>query len=230
MNDRVRVEGLAFDAIIGVLPEERVRVQPLRFDLELGLDLRPAGISGKISDTVDYDRVAREVTALVQFRRYRLIEAAAEESAAMLLGLHPALHEVVIRLQKPEALGRARGIPSVSISRNKDDYPRRFETSTFGQVEILLESRDAGLYLLHVEPGRSIPLHRHHVMRELEWVVEGELVQNERVLPLVHPAVWPGGSVHGYENRSRRRASVFCCDCPPFIPADEIVVEHGVTG
>jgi hypothetical protein len=29
--------------------------------------------------------------------------------------------------------------------------------------------------------------------------------------------------VHGYENRGQRRATLFCCDTPPFIPQDEIV-------
>ncbi len=32
------------------------------------------------------------------------------------------------------------------------------------------------------------------------------------------------GAVHGYENTTDRRATSFCCDCPPFIPQDEIEV------
>lgn len=227
MSDCVRIEGLSFDTIIGVLPEERLRTQPLRFDVELVLDLRPAGLSGKIGDTVDYDLVSREIVALVQFRRYRLIEAAAEECAAMLLGLHPALEEVALHLQKPDALARLSAVPSVSIVRTRDDYPRRFEASRFGQVEILFETRDAGLYLLHVDPGKSIPLHRHTIMRELEWLVEGELIQNEQPVPLFQPIAWLGGQVHGYDNRSRHRATVFCCDSPPFIPEDEVIVDPG---
>ena len=229
MSDCVRVEGLTFEAIVGVLPEERLQPQPLRVDLELVLDLRPAGMSGKIGDTVDYDLVSREIIAFVQFRRFRLIEAAAEELAAMLLGLHPPLVEVAVHLQKPHALGRLGAVPSVSIVRAREDYPRRYETSRFGEVEVLLETRDAGLYLLHVAPGKSIPLHRHTVMREIEWLVDGELIQNERPVAQFQPNVWQGGQVHGYENRSRHRATLFCCDTPPCLPEDEVVVDPGAS-
>jgi len=229
LSDSIRVEGLCFEAIIGVNPDERLRVQPLRFDLELQIDLRTAGRSGKINDTVDYDQVAREVIALVQFRRYRLIESATEEIAAMLLGLHDSLESVRVSVHKPQALAHWNAVASTSIVRTRTDYPRREERSRFGSVEILLETRDAGLYLLHVDPGKRIPLHRHRVMRELEWVADGELVQNERTLPQGQAVTWSHGQVHGYENRSRDRATLFCCDCPPFIPEDEVDIDGAVT-
>lgn len=223
-RDVIEVRGLALECVVGVRPDERDREQPVRLDLALNLDLREAGRSGRIGSTCDYDVAAREVEALLRFRKYRLIESAVEETAAMLLGVHPTLQSVRVRLEKPEALGSRAETAAVAIERDRNDYPRRHEQTDFGEVEILLETREAGLYLLHVEAGRSIPRHHHQVMRELEWLVEGELRQGGRPIELCRPISWPRGAVHSYENATDRRATLFCCDCPPFIPQDEIEV------
>ena len=225
-RDRIEIAGLELDCIVGVNPDEREREQPLLADVRLDLDLATAGKSGRIGDTVDYDRIARELAALLKFRRYKLLENAAEECAAMLLGVHPLVERLSLRLVKPQALARAR-TAGVAIERTPADYPRRAETKRFGDVEVLLETREAGLYLLHVAPGRTIPMHHHRVMRELEWLVAGELrsiVQGEGEQSVTDaPTEWPHGQRHAYENRGSERATLFCCDTPPFIEADEIV-------
>ncbi len=223
-RDVIEVRGLALRCVVGVRPDEREREQPVRVDLALHLDLREAGRSGRIGATCDYAVVAREVEALLRFRRYRLIESAVEETAAMLLGVHATVQSVQIRLEKPEALGARAETAAVSIQRERSDYPRRREPTHFGEAEILLETREAGLYLLHVEAGRSIPRHHHQVMRELEWLVGGELRQGGQRIEPCQPISWPRGAVHSYENTTDRRATLFCCDCPPFIPQDEIEV------
>ena len=226
MSDAIEIRGLAVDCVVGVLPHEREQQQPLIVDLELRLDTRAAGRSGKINDTCDYDAVALAVRALLRFRRYRLIEAAAEEVAAMVLGLHDPLTSVDVRIAKPRALAKYGAVTAaVQLARTREDYPRRQETTRFGEVEVLLETRDAGLYLLHVAAGRQIPAHEHRVMRELEWLVAGELWQSGRKVELRRPVEWARGQVHDYDNRSRTRATLFCCDTPPFIPQDEIVVD-----
>lgn len=224
VRDAIHIEGLELRCIVGVRPDEREKEQPVRLDLTLGLDLSRAGHSGRISHTCAYDRVAEQVETLLRFRRYRLIEVAVEELAAMLFGVHPLLETVRIRFEKPNALaGRAR-LAAVEIVRDRASFPRRHEPTRFGEVEIVHETREAGLYLLHVEPGREIPPHYHRVMHELEWLVEGELVRDDEPLREFDPVAWPHGKVHTYQNRSTRRATLFCCDSPPFSPEDEIEV------
>ena len=104
-------------------------------------------------------------------------------------------------------------------------YVRVANAPSFGAVEVLYESTEAGLYLLHVEAGRAIPPHDHQVMRELEWVASGELHRDGELVTGFDPVAWTRGVVHTYENRSSARATVFCCDSPPFIRDDEIVTE-----
>ncbi len=225
-RDRIFIEELRVDCIVGIYPRERKQPQPLLIELELGLDTAEAAYTGRIAATCDYARVADELATLLDFRRYKLLEMAAEELAAMLFGVHPMLTDLRLRLRKPEALrGRARAA-GVEIARSARDFPRTREANDFGEVEILYETKEAGLYLLHVDPGREIPAHYHDVMRELEWLVDGELERDGERLRGFTPAVWRKQQVHRYVNVGARRATLFCCDTPPFVPHDEIVVNR----
>ena len=225
-RDHIRIHGADLGCVIGVHAEERHREQPIRYQVELGLDLAKAGYSGKIGDTCDYAEVSKFVGALLQFRRYRLLEVAVHEIAAMLFGLYAPLETVEVRLEKPEALqGKASAV--VGIHRVRADFPRRREAARFGAVDVLGENSEAGLYLLHVEPGQSIPSHFHRVMRELEWLVAGELLRDGSPCVRGEPVVWTRGHVHRYDNVSNHPSTLFCCDTPPFIPSDEVLATEG---
>jgi dihydroneopterin aldolase len=225
-RDTIELEGLGLDCVLGVYPDERDREQPVRVDLRMGLDLGAAGRSASIGDTVDYDRAANEIAALLRFRRYRLLENAAEELAAMLFGVHPRIEELELRLCKPQALVGRAAAAAVRIVRRRDDFPWRREPARFGgEVDVLLETKEAGLYLLHVGVGQEIPLHHHRVMRELEWLVRGTLRQGNELVPPFRPVEWPHGKPHRYRNEGSEPATLFCCDCPPFIPTDEVVLQ-----
>lgn len=224
-SDRIHVEGLRFECIVGVYPHERTETQPVEIDLELEGDFARAVRTGELGATVNYDQVADEVRALMEFRAYELLEVATEEVAAMLLGVHPSLDRVAVRIAKPRALaGRARNV-ALTIERSQMDFPRRWEHPSFGAVEIVCETGGAGLYLLHIDPGRGIPPHHHEVMRELEWRVAGELERDGVRLEGLSPVVWSGEQVHRYDNVGTTGATLFCCDSPPFIPEDEIVAD-----
>jgi FolB domain-containing protein len=228
-KDTIHVEDLVVECIVGILPEERTRPQPLHVDVTLHLALDLAARTGRLADTVDYARVADEIQALLEFRNYQLLERAVEELCAMILGVHPEVSAVDLRLRKPRGLtGRARSV-GVAVHRARADFPRRREAPAYGAVEILLETSEAGLYLLHVDPGQAIPPHHHLVMRELEWLVEGQVLRDGVALaasaPLA-PQVWPRGQIHTYENAATMRATLFCCDVPAFIRSDEIVVDR----
>lgn len=226
-RDTIRVSGIELQCIVGIRQHERKETQPLWVDLELALDLSRAGRSGRIGDTVDYDRVADQVIQLVSFREYRLLENAAEELAAMLFGVQPALEQLRIKIKKPKALSGRAHLAEVEVERARADFPRGEETARFGRVEVLLETREAGLYLLHVAPGGEISAHRHERMRELEWRVSGKLARDGEQMLGLAPMVWPRGREHSYQNLGQDWATLFCCDVPPFIPADEIETNPG---
>lgn len=172
--DVVRIHRLELDCIVGIRPQEREHRQRVRLDIGLHADLSQAGRSGRISLTADYDQVAHEVAALLAFRHYHLVEMAAEEVSAMLLGLHPGVERVDLRIEKPGALeGRARAA-SVEVRRARRDYPVSVLGAEHG-AQMLLETREARLDLLRIEPGQSLRTGPSYAACSLEWVVEGTL-------------------------------------------------------
>jgi dihydroneopterin aldolase len=215
--DYIHIEELELDCIVGVRPWERRRPQRILLDLSLGLDSSRAGKAGRIGLTCDYDQVADEVQALLRFREYQLIEVATEELAAMLFGAHSALRTVEIKLTKRGALpGRARGA-AVSLQRTRSEYPRRSLTAPFGQLEVLLETYEAGLYLLSLEPGRSLELGPMAGGREHGWIVSGELVRGSRRLGAGDSLPLGLGPTGAFRNPGPGRTTAFLCRCPPHL-------------
>lgn len=100
MSDRILLEGMVFQGTHGVNPEEQVTPQPFEVDVELALDLAPAGRTDDLERTVDYSQVFTTTGRVVASTRFRLIEALGEAIAEELLATYPA-DEVVIRIRKP---------------------------------------------------------------------------------------------------------------------------------
>src|SRR5690606_11216538 len=108
------------------------------------------------SDLADYARVADEITALLHFREYRLLEVAAEEAAAMLFATHPPIQQVRLRGDKPEALaGRARSA-AVEITRTRGAFGATEEPTDYGGRIALLQEAEGVIELLRVAPGKEL--------------------------------------------------------------------------
>ena len=210
--DRILIEALEVECIVGVRPLERRRKQVVRLDLALSLDLSGAGKTGRITDTVDYARIADEVSGLLRFREYQLIEVATEELAAMLFGVHPMLQALQIRLEKPEALrGRARSA-SVEVQRSRAQFPVLVSRNRAGEHEVLLSTHEARLEIFRLDAAATWEVSGSACGRHLEWSVAGELTRDgsplerdprERVTSL-------GSS---YVNRGVSAAALFRCEC-----------------
>jgi dihydroneopterin aldolase len=211
--DLIRIRGLEIDCVVGVRPLEREREQRVHLDLALGMDLSPAGRTGRIALTCNYDETADAVIAMLKFRRFHLIEMATEEIAAMLLGIHPALELVDIRLDKPAALdGRARAA-SIEVRRTRAAFETIVTRTSFGSGEVLLETRDAGLHLFRIEPGREAKPEVPSGSRLLEWLVAGELTR-DGVRMERHMAIVGDGEQPTYASSGTESAVLFRCICP----------------
>ncbi|WP_027717453.1 dihydroneopterin aldolase [Desulfovirgula thermocuniculi] len=99
-RDRLILKGMEFFGYHGVLPQERQLGQRFRVDVELYLDLSPAGTADDPSRAVDYARAYRVVEEVVTGSPCRLIEALAEKIAGALLASFP-VEEVAVRVEKP---------------------------------------------------------------------------------------------------------------------------------
>jgi dihydroneopterin aldolase len=84
-EDRIALLGLRVLGNHGVASAERLIPQPFEVDLDLMLDLRPAGQSDDLTQTVDYGAVLERVGRVVAEQSFSLIEALAEAIAVEVL-------------------------------------------------------------------------------------------------------------------------------------------------
>jgi 7,8-dihydroneopterin aldolase/epimerase/oxygenase len=124
-EDRILLEGMVFHGRHGVLPAERELGQPFVVDVELGLDLRPAGLSDDLAKTVDYGEVHRLAKEIVEGPPVNLTETVAERIAAAVLEEHPLVEAVRVKVAKPH-VGLSDTVlagSAVEISRRREVDP-----------------------------------------------------------------------------------------------------------
>jgi dihydroneopterin aldolase len=102
-TDEIVLEGMRFYGYHGVNPEERALGQRFTVDVALAIDLRRAGQSDDLADTVSYSDVYKEVRRIVEGQPRNLIEAVAEEIATTILAHHLPVARVTVTVRKPEA-------------------------------------------------------------------------------------------------------------------------------
>ena len=98
-TDCILIKGLICRARVGVPEAERRKRQKILLDIELGLDLRKAGRSGRVQDTVDYAAIAREARKLAEGKSFILAEQIAESAAGLILKKFP-VQRVKVRVRK----------------------------------------------------------------------------------------------------------------------------------
>jgi dihydroneopterin aldolase len=80
-GDRIELRGLRAVGTHGALVEEQIRAQPFEVDLDVEADLRAAGRTDDLSETVDYGTLAERVAGVVTGERHTLLERLAERIA-----------------------------------------------------------------------------------------------------------------------------------------------------
>ena len=85
MGDRIFLHGMEFEGRHGVSDAERAESQLIEVDAEVELDLRPAGTSDDLAQTVDYGAVFEICRAQVEEHSYHLLEAIAENAAGQVM-------------------------------------------------------------------------------------------------------------------------------------------------
>jgi dihydroneopterin aldolase len=122
-HDEILLEGMRFYAYHGVNPEERTLGQRFTVDVVLAVDLRRAGQSDDLADTVSYSAVYKLVRQIVEGEPRQLIEAVAEEIAAAILAGFAPVASVAVTVRKPEVAmkGSMLDAAGVRITRSRAD-------------------------------------------------------------------------------------------------------------
>lgn len=117
--DMIHIRDLCARCIVGINPDERVNKQDVVVNITLYADLRKAGQTDDIADTVDYKAVKQKVLALIEGSAFLLVERLAETIAEACLA-QAGVELVRVLVEKPAALRFARTV-GVEIFREGPD-------------------------------------------------------------------------------------------------------------
>ncbi len=109
--DKVFIEDLRVETVIGIYDWEREIRQTVSLDLEMAFDIRKAGRSDAIEDTLNYKEVAKRLINFIQISEFQLVETLAERCAAIILDEFE-VSWVRLKLSKP---GAVRGSAAVGV-------------------------------------------------------------------------------------------------------------------
>ena len=117
--DRVFIEDLRVQTVIGIFDWEREIKQTVSLDLEMAFDIAAAARSDNIADTLDYKAVSKRLIQFVEKSEYQLVEALAEECARIILAEFP-VSWLRLKLGKP---GAVRGSSAVGVIIERGTLP-----------------------------------------------------------------------------------------------------------
>ena len=118
--DKIYLEDLRIEAVIGIWEWERRVRQIISLDLELGTDAKRAAATDQIADALDYKAISKRLVSVVEQSEFRLVETLAETLARIVI---TEFHVPWLRLtvSKPGAIEGSRNV-GVIVERSASDY------------------------------------------------------------------------------------------------------------
>lgn len=114
--DRVFIEGLEVETVIGAYDWERDIRQCLRLDLQMAWDNRPAAADDDLDKALDYASVSTRIQTFAADSQFILVETFAERLVQTLMAEF-GIPWIRLKLTKPGAVPAARGGVGVEIER-----------------------------------------------------------------------------------------------------------------
>ncbi len=120
MHDVILLEGIQIPAALGVTVAERRVRRPVSLDLEVGLDLRAAGRTDRIRQTIHYKRIFEVVEDVAANQEHQLVEALGARIAEAVLAKFD-VEFVTVSVRKPTPIAGVLQYAGVRITRTRDD-------------------------------------------------------------------------------------------------------------
>lgn len=117
-RDVILLEGIQVPAALGVTAAERRMRRPVTLDLEVERDLRAAGRSDRIGQTLHYKRIFEVVEDVAAHQEHKLVEALGERIAAAVLGKFDA-DAVTVTVRKPKPIAGVLDYAGIRITRSR---------------------------------------------------------------------------------------------------------------
>ena len=118
--DKIYLEDLRVQAVIGIWEWERRVRQTISLDLEMATDARRAAATDQIVDALDYKGIAKRLASAVEESEYRLVETLAEALARIVI-TEFGVPWMKLTVSKPGAIEGSRNV-GVIVERSAKDY------------------------------------------------------------------------------------------------------------
>jgi len=96
---KIIIENLEFEAIIGILPQEREKAQNVAVSAQIEYENK--------NEFIDYAQVCTLIENLMKEKKFLLIEDALEAIEHKLFSEYPQMKSLKLKIQKPEILKNA---------------------------------------------------------------------------------------------------------------------------
>lgn len=100
--DKIYVNQMQFYGYHGVLPEENVLGQRFFVDIIAEADLKSAGLTDDLNESVSYVELYEVCKLIVEGKPYNLIESLAEKIAQQVLNNFTKIKAVTVKVTKPD--------------------------------------------------------------------------------------------------------------------------------
>ncbi|SDN10144.1 dihydroneopterin aldolase [Sediminibacillus halophilus] len=100
--DKIFLNKMEFYGYHGLFPEERKLGQRFYVDLTLEIDLKAAGQTDNMEESIDYGQIYQVTKAVVEGEAKQLIESVGEKIAEALLRKFPRLQACKVKVIKPD--------------------------------------------------------------------------------------------------------------------------------
>lgn len=117
MTDKVIIEGLKVETVIGIYDWERAITQPLFFDVIMDACHLKAAETDDVADVINYQAVCERINSVCQQTQAQLLERLAQVVADMILAEFN-VDKVFVKIMKPTAINQAKAV-GVQIERSK---------------------------------------------------------------------------------------------------------------
>ncbi|WP_092871926.1 2-amino-4-hydroxy-6-hydroxymethyldihydropteridine diphosphokinase [Acetitomaculum ruminis] len=117
--DYVNINNLEIFANHGVFPEENFLGQKFLVSAKMGVDIRKAGLSDDLNNTLNYGEICQYITDFMKNNTFKLIETVVERLAEKMLLNFELLKSIELTIKKPWApIGLPLETASITIKRS----------------------------------------------------------------------------------------------------------------
>ena len=116
--DKIFIDDLRVDTVIGLYPWEQQVRQSLSVDLEMGWDIRKSAVTDDIAATLNYAEVAQYIQLFAKEHSHLLLESFIEDLAQQLLQRF-SIPWLKLRVAKKSVVSSARSV-GIEIERQQD--------------------------------------------------------------------------------------------------------------